>query len=230
MSGNFNPSPKTFGASTGSIEEAILDGLIEGNGTGIASDVDSFAWAKANAKARAIAYLTHLNRRAANQKDPLRMTDFLPRWERILGLRPAHGTDATTRRAAVKAKMELYGQPGTQQVVSDLLTIIMGDIFVGLVHTTSASAMGYVPGGVIVPGGVTLASGGWYSTIAHLAIETVQPANIDDAAYYEAIAGIAAFLDPLLPVWVTFDAFLDGVNGAGFYLDEEKNLDNQRFD
>lgn len=230
MSGNFNPSPEKSGASRGHVEEALVDGLVEAQGTGLASDVSSFAWAEANAEARTIAYLWHLSNRAANQWDPRRMTDFLPRWERILGLRPSPGAPDTTRRAAVLAKMELYGQPGTQQVVSDLLTVLLGDVYVSLVHTGAASAVGQLPGGVSVPGGVTLPDGDWYSTIAHLAVEVTQPSSVDDAAFYEAVAGIAGFLDDLLPTWVTFDWFLDGGGGAGFYLDTDKNLDNQRFD
>jgi len=230
MSGNLNPSPEKFGASRGHIEEALLDGLLEAQGTGLAVDVDSFAWVECNAEARTLAYLWHLQTRMANQWDPDRMTDFLPRWERILGLRVLPGTAAVTRRAAVKAKLELYGQPGTQQVVTDLLTVLLGDLFAGLVHTPSTSAVGQVPGGATVPGGPVLADGDWYSTIAHLAIETVQPTGIDDATFYAAVAGIAGFLDDLLPTWVTFDWFLDGGAGAGFYLDTEKNLDNQRFD
>ncbi|WP_437767192.1 hypothetical protein WME77_09190 [Sorangium sp. So ce764] len=227
--GNFNPSPEKFGAEEGHIEEHLLNSLLEADGTAFTKEVDSYVWAERNAEARALAYFWHLNRRMANQWDPLRMTDFLPRFEKILGIRPPPNETDVGRRAKVRAKMEAYGAPPTQQVVHDLLTVVLGSIYAGLVHTPSSQAVGRVPGGATVPGGVTLANGDWYSTIAHLAIKTVQPAGLDDATFYDAVAQIALFLSDLLPTWVTFDWFLDGVHGAGFYLDEDRNLDNQRF-
>lgn len=232
MPGNFNPSPLTTGAEKGRLEEVLLADGLDADGTALAKDVDSFVWAERNAEARALAYLWHLNRRMANQWDPRRMTDFLPRWEKILGLRPLAGATDVARRAAVLAKMQLFGQPGTQQVLTDLLHTLFDElgIFVGIVNTSSAVAVGTVPGGATVPGGVTLPDGDWYSSIAHLAIETVQPDGVDDPTFYDAVGQIAQAIDGIVPAWVTFDWFLDGSHGAGFYLDEEKNLDNQRFD
>lgn len=235
MSGAFNPSPIKSGAEKGHIEEALLDALVDADGTALSPDVDSYVWAEHLAESRAIAYLWHTNKRMANQWDPSRMTDFLPRWEKILGIRPLPGENDVSRRAKVKAKMEAYGDLATQQVVQDLLSTVLGDIFVGIVNTPSTDATGWVAGGVTVPGGVTLPNGTpagltWYSTIAYLAIETQQPLNMSDAEFYDAVGQISQFLDDLIPAWVTFDWFLDGGSGSGFYLDEEKNLDNQRFD
>ncbi|KYF87778.1 hypothetical protein BE20_24855 [Sorangium cellulosum] len=227
--GGFNPFPEKFGAEEGHILDVILQSLLETDGTAFSKEVDSYVWAERNAEARALAYLWHLNRRMANQWDPLRMTDFLPRWEKILGIRPLPIETEVERRAKVRAKMEAYGAPPTMQVVHDLLTVVLGSIYAGLVHTPSSQAVGRVPGGATVPGGVTLADGGWYSTIAHVAIKTVQPAGVDDATFYDVVAQIVPFLSDLLPAWVTFDWFLDGAHGEGFYLDEERNLDNQRF-
>lgn len=235
MSGAFNPSAIKSGAEAGHIEEVLQDALVDADGTALASDVDSFVWAEHLAEARAIAYLWHTNKRMANQWDTSRMTDFLPRWEKILGIRPLFMQNETDRRANVRAKLEAFGQPATQQVIQDILSVVLQDVFVSIVNTSSADATGWVAGGVTVPGGVTLPDGTpagltWYSTIAHLAIETQQPSGMSDADFYEAVGQISQFLDDLVPAWVTYDWFLDGGNGAGFYLDEEKNLDNQRFD
>jgi len=228
--GAFNPAPTKTGAERGHVEEILLDSLLETDGTALASEVDSFVYAERVAEARAIAYLWHLNQRCANQWDPDRMTDFLPRWEKILGLRPLVTDTDNARRAKVRAKMESYGEPGTLQVVNDLMRVVLGSLYVGIVNTPSSAAVGQVPGGCVVLGGASLADGDWYSTIAHVAFQTVQPAGVSDATFYDAIGQIASFVDDLLPGWVTWDWFLDGGHGSGFYLDEDKNLDNQRFD
>src|SRR5690348_510827 len=111
MSGGFNPSPEKFGASKGHIEEALLEALLETDGTALSKEVSSYVYAERFAEARTIAYLWHLNQRMANQWDPRRMTDFLPRWERIYGIRPLSSDTDVDRRAKVKAKMETYGSP-----------------------------------------------------------------------------------------------------------------------
>ncbi len=235
MSGAFNPSPLKSGAEKGHIEEVLLNDLVEADGTALSPDVDSYVWAEHLAESRCIAYLWHTTKRMANQWDPERMSDFLPRWEKILGIRPPYGSNDEDRRGAIKAKLASFGEPPTQQVVEDLLEVLINGIFVQLVNTSSVDAVGWVAGGVSVPGGVTLPDGTsagltWYSTIAHLAIETQVPFGMKEDDFYTTVGQITQFLDDLVPGWVTFDWFLDGVNGAGFYLDEEQNLDNQRFD
>src|SRR4051794_4567574 len=125
MPGNFNPSPITTGSEKGHIEEVILDGLLDADGTALSKDVDSYVWAEANATARAIAYLWHLNARLANQWDPDRMTSFLPRWEKILGIRPLTTDTPVERRAKVKSKISAFGAPGDQPVVIDILTVVL---------------------------------------------------------------------------------------------------------
>ena len=235
MTGAFNPSPLKTGAEQGHVEEALLDYLVEADGTALSPDVDSFVWAEHLAESRAIAYLWHTNQKMANQWDPRRMTDFLPRWEKILGIVPLPRDNDVDRRAKVKAKLETYGEPGTQQVIQDVLTTVLGDVFVSIVNSPSSIATGYVTGGVTIPGGVTLPDGtpfgeSWYSTIAYLAIETQKPSGFTDSDFYDAVGQISQFLDGLVPGWVTYDWFLDGGSGAGFYLDDDFNLDNQRFD
>lgn len=222
--------PTRTGASRGNLHEVLVESLAEAAGPALADDVDSYVYAEHVASARALAYLVGLAERLRNQSDPDRLTDFLSRWEKLVGVRPAPGDTDTDRRARVRAKVEIGGQPPTAQVVRDLCSILLGDVFGSVVHTSSADAVGYIPGGASVSGGATLGDGPWYSTIAHVAIETLQPAGMSEADYYEATAELGQYLDDMLPAWTTWDAFLDGDNGAGFYLDEDRNLDNQRFD
>ncbi len=49
-----------------------------------------------------------------------------------------------------------------------------------------------------------------------------------DAEFYPQVGKIYQYLHILLPAWCNFDWFQDGINGAGFYLDEDYNLDNMR--
>ncbi len=230
MPGVFDPSPRRSGGQAGRPTEVILQALLEAGGTGLTDAVPSAQWAEALAEARAINYLWELNRRMANQWDPARMTDFLPRWERILGLVPLPTDTDAARRAKVAAKDAVYGEPPSRQVVSDLMAAVLGPVFVGLVYTPSTIALGHVAGGATVPGGVTLTDGDWYSTIAHLLVLVQQPAGMPDVDFYATVGQVRPFLDDLLPSWVTFDWARDGTGGDGFFLDDAFNIDNERFD
>ncbi len=229
MSGVYNGSPMRFGAERGSNLEILHESLVEGKGTAFSVDEDSYVWAESLADAKAIEYLWSTAQRFANQWNAEKMTDFLPRWERIYGIRPLRSDTLVERRAKVKAKMEMLGMPPTYQVVDDLLKIVLGDVYDGLVHTSSLVAETRLPGGATISGGPTIPSGSWYSTISYLAIKTIQPTYMDDSTFYKIVAQIYQFLDDLLPAWVTFSWFKDGVFGTGFYLDTPHNLDNQRF-
>lgn len=210
--------------------DAIRDALLETDGTALASDSTSFVYAERNAEAVLLAYLWGLIATFAHQHDPSRTTQFLPRWEKILGLRPLATDTDVDRRKRVKAKVASFALPGTAQVVSDILLGSLGNVFLGVVNTTPALAVGFVPGGFSAPGGVTLPSGGFYSTIAHLALATAPTIGMDDPTFYAAVGQIAALLDDVLPAWVVADWFRDGPSGAGFILDDPHNLDNERFD
>lgn len=228
MSGAYNFFPEKFGAEKGVHNvEILLEALLEADGTALAKDVDSYVWAERMAEARVLSYLWKLNRRLANQWDPRRMTDFLPRWERILGIVPNKDDTEVERRAKVGAKLASYGAEPINQVVVDTLIQVLGDVFGSIVHSTSATANGFVPGGVNVPGGANLPDGDWYSTIAYLAIETFQ-GDLTNATFREKFGDVYEFLDDLVPAWVTFAPFKDGPNGAGFYLDQPQNLNYMR--
>lgn len=243
--GAFNSFPRKFGAEQGHVEELLLLALLEADGTAMADDVGSFVWAEHLAEAHALAALHHLNQRMANQWDPVRMTEFVPRWERILNLFPLPTDTMVDRRKRIGAKQALFGQPPTQQVVQDLMSALLGPVFVQLVTSSSAEAVGwvgitpanaaygYAGGGVTVPGGVTLPDGSalgitWYSTIAHIVVLTTQPATYSDQSYRSTVALIAQFLDDLLPCWATWDWVLDGSMPGEFILDDPHNLDNER--
>lgn len=230
MSGAYNPLPLQPGAEFEKIIELLQQGYESALGTALTTERGTLAWVENHATARVLADLSKAAIRLANQWDPDRMTDFLPRWEKILGIVPMPDATTQERREEIALRLSLTGEPPTYQVVYDFLSDLLGELFITLVQTSSSQASGYVEGGVSIPGGVTLSDGSWCSSIAYLAIEVQKPDEMTDAEFYPLVGKIHKYLHTLLPAWCDFDWFRDGVNGAGFYLDEELNLDNQRFD
>ena len=104
---------------------------------------------------------------------------------------------------------------------------ILGAAFVSVVHTTSAGAVVWTPVGWPMGSHGSL---NWYSTVMHVAVKVAQPTSMDDAEFYDRTSALMVALDGILPAWVTFGWFREGPSGAGFYLDDEHNLDNEAFD
>jgi hypothetical protein len=237
MAGGFNPAPTLAGGEAGHIVEVLVDDLLEADGTALAKDETAYLYAERMAEARCIAYLYSTLERAKNQSDPMRMTDFIPRWESILGVYPLPGDSYGVRRARIGAKLAIGGELPTRQVVNDLLTSLLGtSVYLGIVNTSSSEAVGYVKGGCTIPGGVTLPDGvplgiTWYSTIAHVLFLVSQPAAMDDTDFAAALGQLRQSVDDLLPAWVTWDWVEDyDGSGEGFYLDDLHNLNVERFD
>lgn len=226
--GALDPSPRQFGQQRNRPHEVILSGLLEGEGSAQAQGTSSYQYAEREAEARCINYLWGLAQRMANQLDPRRCSDFLPRWEAIYGITPLATDSLVSRRAKILAKQQAYMLPPTQQVVTDLMSSVLGSVFLSLVVTPSTSAIGACTNGATIPGGVTLNSGNWGSTIAHLLVLVQQPAAMPNNVFMATVGQIRPFLDDLLPAWVTLDWAIDGAHGDGFYLDEP-NLNRERF-
>jgi len=89
------------------------------------------------------------------------------------------------------------------------------------------------------PGGIQDPGAPWYSTVAHLVVQLRKPPNYSEQQFYQAAANVFGLLDPLLPAHLTWDWYRDGDGhtgqwppdpGAGFFLDDPHNLDNEIFD
>lgn len=229
--GNFNPQALRFGASSGTNLEAILDELRQGMGTSFDVDRGSVTWVYLNALARVMNDVFEQNQRLANQWDPDRMTDFLERWEIILGIIPIPTDTLVERRRKVELKFQNFGQAATLQIVQDLLSAILtDDVFVQIIHnlSTNPETGVAIPGGAIIPGGATIPDGEWYSDVSYLPIKVTQPSYMDDLTFYQTVGQIFSFLDTLMPAWVTYDWFRQASDGSNtFILDDERNLDNE---
>lgn len=236
--GGFNPSPQFFGDSSNSVIEIFLNSLNQGDGDALTDEVDSFNYAENFASARVLADLWSDNTRLSYQFDPQRMTDFLPRWESILNIIPDPNDTAHARRQVVAMKLSNYGKAPTQQVVTDLLRLILKDVFVSILNNDpdlpiapGDFPLGSIPGGAVIPGGATLSDEIWHSAVAYLAILVNQPAGMADADFYDAVGNIDCSLEGLLPAWITFNWVRNNSNDtSGFILDDEHNLDNEYFD
>ncbi|MDI3282105.1 putative phage tail protein [Polyangium sp. 15x6] len=236
--GGFNPFPMKFGAASQTDLEAIQNAVAEAEGTSLAVIKGTVKWVENHATARVLWELFGATQKLANQWLPEKMTDFLPRWEAILGITPSRFDDLQDRRRRVAAKLSLIGKGGNYQVVNDYLTTILGDVYQGLVFTSPLEATAYCPGGGTIDGGIVLLDGDtidpqlspYYSTVAYVAILLAKPDSMSEEEFYATAGRIYEDADNLFAAWVAFDWVRDGVNGAGFYLDEDFNLDNQRFD
>ena len=236
--GGFNPAPFKFGEAASTDLEAIHNAFADTQGTSLARERGSVAWVENHATARVLYALYGLAYRLANVNDPARMTSTLPRWEKILNIVPSDSDTALERRARVEAKLSLLSAGTTKQVVEDYLSLVLGDMFVGLKFSDPMEATTYVPGGGSVPSGPTFLDGEligdtmspYASSLGYVAILIRRPSNMTVELFYERAGRIYEDMDNLLGAWMDFDWVQDGPNGAGFYLDDENNLDNQRFD
>lgn len=219
------------GATRNTDVEAITRSLVANKGVAYDDGSGSLSWLECHAIARAIAAVASSQRRFANQFDPTRMTDALPRWERIFGIPSPFGRTLAERRREVAARFAMIGRSPHSGDLTAILSEALPDNFSELSYTTSSVANTHTTTSVTVPGGITTTGdGSWSSSIYFVAVGLIQPAWQTDVEFARVPGVVHRLLDGWMPAWCTFDWYRDGVNGAGFYLDEDGNLNNQRFD
>lgn len=240
--GGQHPYPRKFGGGKPRLE-VIHESLNAQRGTAFdAHNPETLVWLENMAIARALCFDGWgVNERLSYQWDPDRMTDMLPRWEKIFAIRPSPTATDRERRTAVRRRFRRFlDATGLHSRLHVVLTELLGDVFVALEYIALSNAVVHVPDGTY-PWGTVAPGFPWYSTVAHVLILTQKPAGWTEGDYYEAVAKIAPAIDPILPAWCTFDwyrgsqcgAWIEVTGGpsrAGFYLDCPANLDNQVFD
>ncbi len=238
--GRFGTSPERYGRSRGSLVEAIVTSLLAARGTAYDHGDSSFVYIEALAYARAIEAAWSATRRAANQFDPQRMDEFIPRWETILGLHPAASDTKVARRTQIARKWARFGKAPNPQNTYDFLKQICPNVFSSIANTSSADASTHIAAGATIPGGITVAAEPvdpvtntklitWSSSVGHVAFVMLKPAWMTEAAFYAEADSIYQFLDDWLPAWVTYRWVRDGSMVGKFILDDAHNLDNERF-
>jgi hypothetical protein len=237
--GKFAPSPERYGGTPLGRKPTlriIFEALNKARGTGYDTSEDSPVAAENFAFARAIWDVWETNQRMANVADPRRMSGaVLSRWERMFGIAVDPSETVVARRRAVGARFARNGLTPDAPSISDLIIALLGPVFVAIRHTPLAGAIVWWPGGTPNP------DAPWYSTVARLLVKTVKPAGYTEQNFYDAVGGIHVALDPVLPSWTTIDWYRNSTAhlggslwaddpDAGFYLDDDHNLDNEVLD
>lgn len=216
--GGYAPFPLRFGGGVPRIK-TLYQSLNEARGTAYDTSDESNVTAETMAHARALDSAWSANRRMALQWDPLRMTDFLPRWEAILDLHPGPNDSVAARRQAVQAKFLAWAG---QTALQELVEAIAGDSFVAIVYTDVVDAVPRWPAN----GYPTK----WSSNVAHILVRVQYAPNQTEAEFWNMRRRISRTLRDFLPAWTTFDIGTfrpDGVS-EGFFLDE-RNLNFETF-
>jgi uncharacterized protein YmfQ (DUF2313 family) len=237
MFGGYSPYPRRFGGGKPRLQ-IIHESLNAQRGTTFNPQPDTVVWMENMAFARALCFDGWgTNERLGNQWDPDRMTDMLPRWEKILKIPLYPSFTKAERRAAVKDRFARFGAVPYHSWLTTRLSDALGDYFVAVEYIDLANAVVHSPDGSY-PWGTVAAGAPWSSTVAHVLVRTDKPAGASETLFYEAVGKVAPLLDSVLPSWNTFDWYRGGPTGApvsggpslaGFFLDET-NLDNEVFD
>lgn len=242
--GGYHPYPRRFGGNKFDgkpLLEVMHQSLNAQRGyafdmeseTSVAA-VETLAWA------RAIVYDGwELNQRLALQWDPRRTTDMLQRWEQIFKIRPLPTATDKQRRDALVLRWGRFGATANHPRLETELRSRLGAFFYALEYISPSVARVISPD-ASYPWGVQADGVPWYSTVGHILVRLQKPAGATEAQFYKAAGECAVALDPLVNSFVSFDwyrepessaiAVVGGPSAAGFYLDDEHNLDNNVFD
>lgn len=238
--GGYHPFPKRYGGSAGSDLEAVHRSLNTQRGTAYdANNNRTIVWLENMAYARAIVFDGWgVNRRFALQWDPRSTTVMLSRWEKIFAI-PIVQISEWERRQRLWARWQAFGKLTNKQRLSDEMSAACGPFFLSMEYIGPSVAQVHVPNNTY-PWGTVVAGIIWYSTVSHILVKLQKPAGAGEGQFYEAAGKVAGVLDPILPIYCTFDWYrtpsnggtdvTDGPSGAGFYLDDPHNLDNEIFD
>lgn len=217
--GRFGSFPFRFGGGE-ALAKTIYDSLNSSLGSAYETSDESTVTAETYAEAKILAAAWSMSKKAANQLDPWRMTDFLPRWEKIFGL-SSSGTD-TERRSRVASKFLTLSDP-TEAALTTVASTALGAAFVGIEYTAPDTALILWPS----TGYATM----WSSTVSHIVIRVQLPAGWSDGALMARIGTTMQIARNFVADYDTLDwAVYNGDGDEGFILDEDGNLDGQTFD
>jgi hypothetical protein len=220
--------PYRCGNSNRSDLQQIASSLLAQRGNAITTQVGSIMWVETQAWARAIYNIWAVNQKMAYQFDPDKMTDFLPRWNAIMGLAALPTDTIQTQQARIAARFAAINNNPDTQAVTDLLEGALGITFLALLnvnaeYSAAEEAVGvkpaYVqfPGGTSITGGTTnVGNGPWLSCIQELFIEVTNPPTFTNNQFYSTVNTIFPILGQYLPAYDTFDWFWSSFSDDGY--------------
>lgn len=192
------------GGQTHSNLELIYKSLNSSRGSAYAVEEGTAVAAENFGYAKALNDIYNANQRLANQFDPNKMDAFIGRWETILRLYPSSTDTISDRKNVIAQKMKMWTQPPTNTYVHDLLSNILGNIFIELVHYKAGDDEGTLPGGCGLPGGTVLQDGPWVSPVSICNIRVWQPRDksgnklISDNVFYNKISKASVLIEDYL--------------------------------
>lgn len=236
--GGMTPYPRKYGGQRPRVQ-ILLESLNADRGDGYdATNRETVVYVENMAIARAISAAWGTNERLNNLWVATRHCQCtLERWERILTLSPKPDDTLTDRRRRVQ-RLNQYQHAAINGYLTEILESELGDAFVGIEYIPYSSATITVPDGTY-PWGTANTSNPWTSTVANILVRLQKPSGWSELDFYSAAARVFPLLDPVVPAWATFEwyragpvsaAIPDGPTAAGFYLDDDANLDNQILD
>jgi hypothetical protein len=166
---------------------------------------------------------------------------MLSRWEKIFGIVPApRATEYDRRRVLVRRWQRFRDAAALHSRLLARLRAEVGEVFSAVEYIDVTNAVIHVPD-ASYPWGTIATGAPWTSTVAHILVLLVKPAGYTEGDFYTAASKVAPALDGLVPAWCTFDWYRapaagpainvsGGPSQAGFYLDNDHNLDNSVFD
>ena len=138
--GGFRPYPERTGGAKPRYQ-IILESLNAQMGTAYDADSQtSTVYIRNLALARCLADVANLAEKMKNQFDPDRMSEFIPRWEAIMGIVSGPQDTQTSRKRRIKGRFARIGRQPTRQAILDLLTDEMYPISITLTNDTPATA------------------------------------------------------------------------------------------
>lgn len=170
-------------------------------------DNDTIVSMKNLAYAKAINEIHDSNIRLSNQWNPDKMLDFIPRWEKILGIIPNPNDSLERRKEIIAAKMTRWTQPANNQGVLDLIEVVLDDIFIELEHVDPNTNPGIIPGGGTIPGGASLGNGNWSAPCAAISVRVWRKRDkegnyfITYGEMIQKVQRLISMLNDYLPVW-----------------------------
>jgi hypothetical protein len=212
--------------------ELLHKSLNESLGTGFTSEENTIISTINYVIAKEFAYAYEFIDGLSSQQLPFSMSIFLSRWEKILGIYPSANSSLYERRKIIAAKFKLKSKPPTVPNISDAIRSYIGDVFIRLEFNRSTQNRGKFPGGLAIPGGVTLADGNWTSNLSTLKIHIWQPRDKDEnllmsnAKFQSLRNSFNTFLINYLPAYMNFSTvrYVTKLTGTISVASGTKNL------
>ncbi len=236
--GGYHPYPRRFGGGKPRLQ-IIHESLNAQRGTALdTSDSNKLVWIENMALARAISGAWSTNARLGLQWDPNRTTTLLPRWEQLLRLVVSPSDTEPERRRRLAAHWARFGAPVNFGRLTANLMDALGNVFVAIEFIGPSLAVVHVPDGTY-PFGSVAAGYPWFSTLMRMLVRVQVPSGYTEVEFLEAVSKVFPLLEGIMPAWMTWDlyrhgpisaAVTDGPSAAGFYLDDDHNLNWELFD